>query len=426
MADSNVPTSRLGRLARLAALGARTGAGMLLKREGDAGGAAQAAAVLGQLRGLAAKVGQMASYVDGVVPEAQREVYETALKALRSQAPRSTPAQIHALMQNELPAEARALIANFEDTPIASASIGQVHRATLHDGRVVAIKVQHTGIRQAVESDLQNAGLLGNFAGFAAGKRIDAKRFLEVVKARFREELDYQLEARNILEFQGFHRGDATIVIPNLVPELCAPSVLTTEFHSGLSLEEAALCSEPERRAWAETMWRYVFKGNLVGRKFNADPHPGNYFFKPDGVVVFLDYGCVQAIGSEFHANALRMHRSAIARSESDFAQCVRVLLDTRPGALEDEAVAFSRQCFEPIFGAPYRITRPWAGSLVKGMTALGDLVKRVPDSEFFNMPADMLFLNRLQFGFYSVLARLDVAVDYAAVETAFLDAAGL
>jgi predicted unusual protein kinase regulating ubiquinone biosynthesis (AarF/ABC1/UbiB family) len=155
---AKLPGSRLARLASLAKLGVRTGASALRGDDGT-GAAEKAAEVLGNLRGLAAKVGQMASYVDGLVPEGQRNAYEASLRALRSQAPRSSAAEIRGVVEAELDAPIDRLFVTWEDAPVASASIGQVHRATLHDGRVVAVKVQHPNVRQAVESDLASAGV---------------------------------------------------------------------------------------------------------------------------------------------------------------------------------------------------------------------------------------------------------------------------
>ncbi|HRG94727.1 MAG TPA: AarF/ABC1/UbiB kinase family protein [Polyangiaceae bacterium] len=421
---AKLPGSRLARLASLAKLGVRTGASALRADDGT-GAAEKAAEVLGNLRGLAAKVGQMASYVDGLVPEGQRDAYEASLRALRSQAPRSSAAEIRGVVEAELDAPIDRLFVTWEDAPVASASIGQVHRATLHDGRVVAVKVQHPNVRQAVESDLASAGVLETFAALGGARRFDSRGHLETIRERFREELDYELEAARIAHFAAVHAGDPRVKVPVLVPERSRQSVLTTEFVTGGSFEEACEAPAEARRAWAETLWRFVFKGNLTGGMFNADPHPGNYVFHDDGAITFLDYGCVQVIPPPMRARAVALHRAACERDEAAFRQCVRELLSTRPGLMEDLSIAYSRRCFEPLFDAPYHLTRDYAASLVTEMHALGKRVRGAKDSEVFTMPREMLFMNRLQFGFYSVLARLDVEVDYRRVEASFLPAAG-
>ncbi len=418
--ERKVPQGRLGRLARLAAMGVKTGAGALLDRSG-AGSAQSAAEVLGTLRGLAAKVGQMASYVDGIVPEGQRAAYEASMKALQAAAPRSSPAGIRASVEAELGAPIDKLFARWSDEPLASASIGQVHAAQLPGGREVAVKVQHPGIVQAVESDLANAGVLQGFVGVLAGKRFETEKMFAVIRARFREELDYELEAKRLTRFAELHAGDPTVRIPALVRSHSAKRVLTTELVRGWTFDEACAASVDARRAWAETMWRFVFKGTLKGAMLNADPHPGNYIFHPDGVVTFLDYGCIQDVEEDHRARAEQVHLAAIARDEQAFGRAVAVLVKSKPGALEKLAVAYTRHCFEPLFHAPYHIRRSYAAVLVDEMKDMAQAARKVPPSEFFSMPPDMVFVNRLQFGFYSVLARLDVDVDYAAVERAFL-----
>jgi predicted unusual protein kinase regulating ubiquinone biosynthesis (AarF/ABC1/UbiB family) len=419
--DRRLPESRLGRFARLAAMGVRTGASMIVDRGGGSA-AEHAAEVLGHMRGLAAKVGQMASYVDGLVPEAQAGAFEAALKALRAQAPRSSPAAIRALVEEELRQPVDALFAEWDDVPIASASIGQVHRARLADGREVAVKVQHPGIARAVESDLANAGLLESFAGALGGRRFDSRSLLEVVRARFREELDYVHEADNLSAFARLHAGDPTVRVPALVESHSRTRVLTTELARGGSFEEACGATEAERHDWARTMWRFVFKGTLVGGMLNADPHPGNYVFHDGGRVTFLDYGCIQPFG-ERRAHAVRIHRAAIARTEEEFARHVTRMINSKPGPLEDLAIHYTRRCFEPLFASPYRVEKAFAASLVGGMGEMAKVARSLPDYQFFTMPPEMLFVNRLQFGFYSVLARLDVQVDYADLERGFLSA---
>jgi predicted unusual protein kinase regulating ubiquinone biosynthesis (AarF/ABC1/UbiB family) len=425
--EKKVPGGRLGRMARLAALGLKTGASAMLGRGEDDGKAAadRAAEVLGTMRGLAAKVGQMASYVDGLVPEGKRDAFEASLKVLRAQAPRSSSAQVRAAIEEDLGAPIDRLFESFDDEPIASASIGQVHRARLPkdvmDGIEVAVKVQHPGIRKAVDSDLANAGILEGMGAMLGARRFDTKTHLAVLRERFREELDYALEAERLSAFTRLHEEDPTIRIPRLVAERSGACVLTTELVHGRVLEDLGGESESARRAWAETLWRFVFKGNLVGGMFNADPHPGNYLFQDDGRIAFLDYGCVQVIPAKRRPLAQALHRAAVARDESDFERCVSLLLDAKPGRLEKLSRDYSRLCFEPLFASPHRITRTYAASLVDAMKNMAKAARKLPEEEVFAMPGEMLFMNRLQFGFYSVLARLDVEVDYAAVESVFL-----
>jgi predicted unusual protein kinase regulating ubiquinone biosynthesis (AarF/ABC1/UbiB family) len=422
--DGSVPTGRLGRVVRLAGVGARAGAGILLSKSGT-NAAEYAADVLGTLRGLAAKVGQTLSYVDGIVPEAQRESYERALGKLRDATPRSAPDAVRRVIEEELGAPIERLFASFDERPFASASIGQVHRATLTDGRAVAVKVQHPGIASAIESDLENAGLMEGLVTTLGPKGMNAKAAYDEVAARFREELDYELEAERQAFFSRLHAGDPRIGIPAVIAERSSRRVLTSELVFGLGYEAALAAPEHDRRAWAETLWRFVFKGNLVGGMFNADPHPGNYLFGPDGRVTFLDFGCVQPISAERLPTARAMHLAALARDEHTFAEQAAVLLGTHGGEYGTRAVAYSRRCFEPMFGSPFHITRDYTTSLVTDLRALKRLFW-AKDNSFVMLPPAMLFLNRLQFGFYSVLARLDATVDYASVERAFMTEAGL
>jgi predicted unusual protein kinase regulating ubiquinone biosynthesis (AarF/ABC1/UbiB family) len=409
---SELPKGRFGRIARLA----RSGAGMLLGGPSGVNGAAEA---LSNMRGLAAKLGQMASYVDGVVPEAQRDVYERALGTLRAQAQRSAWPEVHALLERELGAPLSSIFASFSEQPLASASIGQVHAARLRDGSEVAVKVQHPGIELAVESDLANASMLEGLINTLGGRRLNAKALLEEVRARFREELDYRLEASRAHAFAELHRGDRHVRVPRVFMEHSTQRVLVSEFVRGLSFEEACQQDERARRAWAETLWRFTFKSLLGGALLHADPHPGNYFFQADGAIAFLDYGCVQELSSEHSERARAAHRQALAGDLARFERAAKTLLQTVPGALEQPSVDYLAHCLAPLFHSPYRITRTYAAELVTEMRALASAVRKVPAAQVMTMPPHMLFMNRLQFGLYSVLARLDVVVDYAAVERA-------
>jgi predicted unusual protein kinase regulating ubiquinone biosynthesis (AarF/ABC1/UbiB family) len=419
-ADEPKTPGRWGRLARLASVGLRTGAARL--RGDDAGRVAErSAAVLGALRGLAAKMGQMAGYVDGLVPEGQREAYEAAMKGLLQQAPPSSPALMRGVVEAEFGAPLHQLFAEWHDTPVASASIGQVHRARLHDGREVAVKVQHPGVVEAVEGDLANAQLFEGLAGLLGARKFNTRELVDVVRARFLEELDYRHEAGRQRQFAAIHEGDPKVRVPEVVGERSGRRVLTTAFARGLGYDEACAASAEDRVAWAETMWRFVFKGNLVGGVFNADPHPGNYLFHEGGAVTFLDFGCTQAIDPAVLPLARAMHEAALERDDAAFRRAVARLMGAKPGRYEALTTDFVRASFEPVFDSPFRITREFAAGLLGRAKAMALEVPSLRDDEIFNPPPELIFMNRLQFGFYSVLARFDVQVDYAAVEKRFL-----
>ncbi len=418
--DSKLPEGRLARFTRLAGMGARVGAGFFFSKKSE-DNAEDMAQVLGTLRGLAAKVGQMASYIDGIVPEEQRVTYENALGKLRAAAPTSSPKEVRRVIEEELDGTPEALFTSFEETPFASASIGQVHRAVLHDGREVAVKVQHPGIAKAMESDLANASIVEGMVRNLGGKKLDSKRIFAEVCERFREELDYSLEAQRQNQFRALHAGDPTIFIPEVIDARSAKRVLTTELVKGIPIEKAGERSESERQAYCKTLWRFVFKGNLVGGMFNADPHPGNYIFLEDGRVAFLDFGCVQPIEGARKHFAIELHEAALRRDEDGFAKAAAAILQTKGGRYEEAALEYSRRCFVPIFSSPFRITKQFSGDLFRAMKALGMEARTMKDDEFVPLPEGMVFMNRLQCGFYSVLARLDAEVDYAAVEAEFL-----
>src|SRR5690606_32384093 len=219
------------------------------------------------------------------------------------------------------------LFETFEETPVASASIGQVHRATLRDGTRVAVKVQHPGIEEAVESDLKNVSMFEGVINLAGPKGLQAGKIFDEVLLRFRQELDYRIEAKNQMAFRQLHEDDALIRIPRIIDEASTKRVITSEWVDGMTLDQAAAEAEETRRKYAEAMWRFVFRGNLVGGAFNAEPHPGNYLFHPDGTVTFLDFGCVQPISDSIRKPAIAAHRAAIRRDMQAFPVAISRML---------------------------------------------------------------------------------------------------
>lgn len=416
---SKLPTGRVKRAFDLARVGARAGASWATQR-GSQAAAKHSAEVLGNLRGLAAKVGQTASYVDGLIPPSQRDVYERALQKLQDKTPSSSPEQVRQLIRAELGRPAEEVFVSFELEPTKSASIGQVHRAELPGGIPVAVKIQHPGIDKAVESDLANISMLETVIDLAGPRGLRAGPIMEEVMRRFREELDYEKEAQNQENFRHFHRDHPLIHIPKVFPEVSSKRVLVSEWVDGASLAEACQADASLRTSYAETMWHFVFRGNLVGGAFNADPHPGNYLFHEDGRITFLDFGCVQPIDNRIRKEAVGAHVSALAGDMMEFDRAVSRMLGTRGGQYGEATRKYTTRCFEPLLAPSFHITSEYAASLFHEVKALKEKMS-AKDGSFASPPPQLALMNRLQFGFYSVIARLDVEVRYQDVERAFL-----
>ena len=422
MKDKKLPTSRLGRFARLAALGTRAGAGKLASMLGDPEAerslAEAAADSLGSMRGLALKVGQMVSYVDGLVPEEHRDLYEQSMKRLRAAAPTMTVEAAAKVVEEELGAPPDELFASWQAEPFASASIGQVHRAVTRDGADVAVKVQFEGIASAVEADLANASLSGKLLG-PLGARLGVREQLAEIRARFLEELDYRHEAARQMQFREVFQDDPRIRIPAVFDELSSRRVLTSDLATGVDFETACAADEEQRRRWAETLWRFVFSSLLRKGLFNADPHPGNYLFEPGGVVTFLDFGCTRVLSRDHLRSVRTAHRHACLGNVDGLCDVALTMFEMpQQGPAADVSRAFVRDCFLPIHHqGPYRLTRGYAAKLLQDLQENAKLALRGKLGKLEPLPAEWVFFNRLQFGFYSVLARLDVATDYNAIE---------
>lgn len=412
---SSLPTGRLTRLVKMAEAGAAVGAGAVVGARSERA-TRHAAVVLSELRGLAAKAGQLAGYVDGFVPASQRAVVQSAMAPLQTATESSPPDRVRALVHAELGRRVEDAFRDWEDVPFASASIGQVHRARLPDGRLVAVKVQHPGVAAALERDLENARAIEALLARLAPEGIDLDELFQRVARRFREELDYEHEGHNIAEFHALHSVDPTMQLPRWIPGHSSRRVLTTLYCGGETFVEA--CRHPLgfRAHYAETLWRFVTRSILHGGAFNADPHPGNYLFNKDGKVVFLDFGCVERLSERRRHQAGALRLAAVKRDEVAFRKAVSDWFEMPEGRHEEGAQRFMRLCFEPIFESPFRFTPEFAARVVQGVQEFRSVVlSRAPSRVRF--PVETVLLNRLQFGFYSVLAKLDVEVDYAVLD---------
>ena len=193
---------------------------------------------LGEMKGAAMKIGQLASFIDTeFLPPEYRELYQEQLAKLRTSAPPMPWEKVREGARGGVRASRSSeLFAEFEPEAFAAASIGQVHRATLHDGREVAVKIQYPGVAEALEADLRNAGMLLRLAK-ALAPGLDAKAVAAELRERVLEELDYEFEAQNQRTFARAYRGHPFIYVPDVLTRLSRRRVLVTEYVEGVGFE---------------------------------------------------------------------------------------------------------------------------------------------------------------------------------------------
>ncbi|MBD0283282.1 MAG: AarF/ABC1/UbiB kinase family protein [Thermoleophilaceae bacterium] len=277
--------------------------------------------VLGQMKGAAMKVGQVASFVDtGAFPPEFQERIQAKLAELREAAPHVPFERMRRVIEDDLDAPLEESFAEFEEEAVAAASIGQVYRARLHDGRDVAVKVQYPGVAQAVRADLQNLGLIMRVAKRIA-PGMDAKAMTREIRERLTDELDYEHEAQQHRAFARTWRGHPFIYVPPVVTELCSEHVLVTEWVDGAGFEAVRAMERATRDRFGEIVFRFFFGSLYRNGHFSGDPHPGNYRLMPDGRVAFIDFGMtkrvsppdldaeVRAIRAAMDGDAVALHR---------------------------------------------------------------------------------------------------------------------
>jgi predicted unusual protein kinase regulating ubiquinone biosynthesis (AarF/ABC1/UbiB family) len=258
------------------------------------------ASTLGEMKGAAMKLGQLASFIDiEFLPDEYREIYQEQLAGLRTSAPAMPWERVVKVLESEY-REQRLdeLFEAIESEAFAAASIGQVHRATLHDGRTVAVKVQYPDVAEALESDLQNMGMIVRL-GKALAPGLDPKAIAAEIRERVMEELDYEYEAQNQRSFARAYRGHPFIYVPDVLTRLSRRRVLVTEYVEGMGFEEVKRLDKEERDRFGEIVFRFSFGSIYHLQHFNADPHPGNYILMSDGRVAFLDFGMTKRLDPE-------------------------------------------------------------------------------------------------------------------------------
>ena len=421
---SPLPTSSLGRLQKTASAAARIGIGALAGRlrgeEFNIGSlppeaVARLVETLGELKGVAMKAGQILSYVDGSLsPEARR-----LLAVLQVMSQPTAFTHIQRIIVEDLGPRGRTLLARLEREPVASASIGQVHRAVREDGTRVAVKVRHPGIEEAIRADFKTAAVGTFFANLAvAGANVEG--FVAEAEARLLEECDYRLEARRQIRFGEIFAGHASITIPAVHLDVCGPRVLTSTWHDGAGLDAflgtAAYAAERVRAARA----LYEFYVGTLYRHglFNADPHPGNLLFAPDGHVTILDHGCVREFAPDVVVWLARLSRAVRADDARDIQTALTALGVAHASRDFDVTRSILRGFYAPLLEPGRHRVEP------DQAISMGQVAKLKKSLLRLRLPGKLMFLFRIRIGLYAVLARMGARLDWIDLEEELADPA--
>jgi predicted unusual protein kinase regulating ubiquinone biosynthesis (AarF/ABC1/UbiB family) len=363
--------------------------------------AKQLVARMGQLKGLVMKAGQIASYMPGTLPPAAQEV----LAELQAHSTPMAYPRIAEVLRAEL--GDGPLFEALSEQPFASASIGQVHRAT-YAGAPVAVKIQYPGIEDAIRSDLKMVSVIARLS--MIGSPVDGGALAGELRERLLEECDYRREAKSQVLFAGLLAEVPGAGVPAVIAARSSQRVLTTSFVDAAPI--GALTDQAVRDRAGQIIFRACFE--LIFRRclYNADPHPGNYLIAPDGAVTFLDFGCVRRFEPEMIVRWRAMARAILDGDRAGFVDGFRALgfVGKAKGFDWDYQWSAMRELYRPYLAPAFR----YEPELVRN--SFGILMFDNPNRFRLAMPPEWLFLNRLQWGLNAVLAQLRATGPWRAI----------
>jgi predicted unusual protein kinase regulating ubiquinone biosynthesis (AarF/ABC1/UbiB family) len=350
--------------------------------------------------GLFIKVGQLISILSNFLPPEFRH----QLQGLQDRLPPRPYLEIAGRLETELGARPDAVFQYFERTPIATASLAQVHAAALPDGRRVAVKVQHADIERVARLDLEVIRRLLAIVQFFTGVR-GIESYHPEISRMIDEELDFTKETENIARIGAGFASDASVRCPTVVPEFSTRRVLTTEFIDGTKITdfEALSARGLDRRRLAERIvsayCRMIFRDGV----YHADPHPGNIFVGTDGAIVFVDFGAVGVLAPHMREGIPRFFEGVIRRDPQRITDAIRTMgfVARDPGSADVAARVieyFQRKVFDELSEESFSLGNLQV-DLRSRLETLADLRKLDVSlsqlTETFQVPKDWVLLER-------------------------------
>jgi predicted unusual protein kinase regulating ubiquinone biosynthesis (AarF/ABC1/UbiB family) len=372
------------------------------------------------LRGAVMKVGQAMAAYPNLVPE---EIAAT-LDCLHFDAPPMHFSLVREHLENELDRSIAEAFAEFDERAFAAASLGQVHRARLRSGELVAVKIQYPGIAATIDSDLRNlATVIAPLRFTRDWENITAQ--LEDIRAVLSAEVDYLAEADNIERAQSLFAHEDGIVIPRVFRDYSTSRVLTMELLGGQHVDAwlSRNPSQSERDAFGSKIYTAAFRFYYAGRSDYADPHPGNYFFLEDGRLGVVDFGCVRGYTDEEWALLSDIDQSFYLGRQAARDAMVRYC-DLSPSESRDEKrMALLEESYrwsvEPLLQPLFDFGDP------EHMRMGIDIMARAVACRYTRAHPMQIYLSRTLLGLRSLLLRMRARVPVRAIHEAELRQSG-
>jgi predicted unusual protein kinase regulating ubiquinone biosynthesis (AarF/ABC1/UbiB family) len=371
-----------------------------------AANAARVAETLGNLKGIPMKIGQMISLHERFLPPEVTEILST----LQQEAPSVPFSSILEVVRNDLGPRFH-LIQNIEPESFAAASIGQVHRGVLKDGRRVVFKVQYPGIDRVIRADLKNLkGVL--IMIFSMFTRMDLEPIWKELSDHLLEELDYRQEAGYMKAMSELWAGDPAVILPEVIEEASSPHVLCMTLVEGISPKNA--CADrydPSLRdRWGQQLFRCLLAGLLRDRLLHADPNLANFAFRKDGRIIMYDFGCMKKVPKTLSEGYARLIRAVLQKNYEKIpgllAQIGVEKLDKSPLPLE-MVIDYAE-----VLQAPFQRGRTYtfgeSESMYHRLVQLGGT--HWHESMDIRFPKDVVFIDRTIGGHFGNLGKLRAA----------------
>jgi predicted unusual protein kinase regulating ubiquinone biosynthesis (AarF/ABC1/UbiB family) len=370
--------------------------------------------VLGELKGGAMKVGQALSVMEAAIPEQFGEPYREALTKLQKDAPPLPANKVHRVLDAQLGTKWRERFNSFEDKPVASASIGQVHKAVWADGREVAVKIQYPGADEALRADLKTMQrMIGVLKQLSPGA--DVQGVVDELIERTEMELDYRLEADNQRTFAKGYEGHPRFVVPHIVAS--APKVVIQEWIDGVPLSQIIREGTPDERDLMGTLLlELTFDAPRRVGMLHGDAHPGNFMLLPDGRMGVIDFGAVAPMPDGYPIELGMITRLSRDKNYDLLLPTMEKAGFIQPGKQVSvrDIDEMLRQYVEPIEVEVFHYTRKWLQRMT--MVQMDRSVAQVRTARQMDLPPKLAIPMRVIASVTAILCQLDAHVPIKAL----------